>query len=297
MSETTEKSEVIVTEAAPFADLSKKQMIEHLIHAHRISRIYGQRLHEGTKITKDDLISEHKRYTVVPREYEFLDSNENGYRVKNLGTGNVFTLNGIPHVHTVLAATTSDQAIIDAAKSGDAIKVKMSSSEISRLTKLVDNDFANLKSEMQQFAADMREEKRQEVKAQFAEAQKGKLTFITKAEVIQTKAFKALQELRNDADEAGIALEIPLLNYGRNYGTGSASANVKALEAAQKKAEAEVNEMLTRGLMSLEQQRLTAQRKVLMAGISEQAMQVLSTVPSAKELMVVAARDKAAIQS
>ena len=59
----------------------------------------------------------------------------------------------------------------------------------------------------------------------------------------------------------------------------------QALDAAEK----ENKEYTERALLTLEAQRLAAQRKVLVSRVSAQAATILNEIPSAKELMVEAA--------
>ena len=302
---TTDKTEEVPTiepvQCVPFDSmLSKGEMVDHLRNAHGIHSIAGTHVHEKMKMTKDDLVRVHRQHHEAQAELEATGRTER-YRDVQQPDGSwkkepqlrirrfhaMLNPIVIPHEHGVqnTDAARADQEAVDAAKSGKTLP-KMTSSELTRLGKLVDNDFANLRSEMQQFAADTKNSRAEDLRAEFAKTKDKSVEYQAKANKLIDKAEAELKELVAKAKDEDISLIVPSFRetrYGDRY---AVTAENKARDKAMRTLIDEVDTQLNRALMSLEQQRLTAQRRILMAGISETAKQFLDEIPSAQELMV-----------
>jgi len=114
------------------------------------------------------------------------------------------------------------------------------------------------------------------------------------ADLFKDRALAIIQDCRSAIDtlviEArGKGVE---LSVQEHYSGRTTEAKVAGLQAAIKAAEAEVEADRKRALNTLERARLTAQRKVLMSGVSEEALTILDTIPNARTLMVEAAQQR-----
>lgn len=94
-----------------------------------------------------------------------------------------------------------------------------------------------------------------------------------------------LQALHDEATADGIELTKPVqAGMSEEAWKGDAKGRLEAIN----KAKAENENMLERALMTLERQRLTAQRQVLVSGVSQEATVILNDLPKASDLMVTA---------
>lgn len=193
------------------------------------------------------------------------------------------------HEHIFVTATTSedDRKTLDAVTGGSLGRVLVVT-ERKALERLIDNDFAALRNEMNAYAKEILESRLEGVRNDFAAKQKD-------AEKAQKAGAKLVTDLREkllkqveDAKADGITLTFPSIPQPESVGV-----SVAGLVEAEKKVKAENQSDLASGLHTLERQRLASQRLVLLAGISPEGQQLLNTIPSAKNLMIEAAQDRA----
>lgn len=199
----------------------------------------------------------------------------------------------VDHVHVALPVSDEVLAAAASLTSGrdNTPIASLNASERKALKDVVDNDFSMLRSEMRAMGADMKAQRRREVEAEWAERRKAVKDFEAKARRAVDKAVKALRDLQTDATSAGVNLTVPSIH------TDYIKAEAKGYEQAIRDADAEVDRELNRAELTLERQRLTAQRQVLLTGVSgEVAQQVLGSIPDAKTLMVEAAKTTTALQ-
>lgn len=244
---------------APFDLLTQKEMYAHLKTHHVMP------YEVNTKTSKADLEVIHQTMhagTIHPR----------------------YAASRSPHTHT---AVPQGKAEVDLTKGGI-----LNSTQRKALKDLVDNDFLALKAEINQFANDLAHQAREKVRAEWAAKGADK-------EVYRLKANALISNYRNERDrlimEARVAgVEVKMPNIDRY--NSDVEAKVNGLKEAIDAAIAVVEEDRRRALTTLERQRLTAQRTVLMSGVNKDALAILDTIPDAKSLMVEAAKQRTDMQ-
>lgn len=192
-----------------------------------------------------------------------------------------------PHTHTAVAprgdASAEELSAMDLMK-------PLNASQRKALKDLVENDFLALKAEINQFADDMAAQRRTEINKEWAAKGADKTTFYAKGQELMAAYRNGADKLVMEARTAGVEFTMPAI------GTREMEAKVPGLQTALKAAEAEVDVDRRRALNTLERARLTAQRKVLMTGVTEEALAILDTIPNAHALMVEAAAQRAGTQ-
>lgn len=189
-----------------------------------------------------------------------------------------------PHTHTAAVPQkgqkSTELAPMDLTK-------PLGASQRKALKDLVENDFSALRAEINQFADDMARQKREEIQADYAARGADQTDFLARGRKLMNDYRVGCDQLTLEASRAGVELKMPGI-YTRDIET-----KVNGLNTAIKLAEAEVDAERKRALNSLERARLTAQRKVLMSGVNEEALAILDTIPNARDLMVQAAQERA----
>jgi len=281
--------------AFPFdEDLTKADMVDHLRDVHGINHMDGHYLSKNTKVTKNQLIRAHTKMHVVlddpraragyPNEHYtgFFDEEVKHQR---------YTMTPItPHTHEVIVLPENADDMVERAKNNEPVSEKpLSATERRVLTDLVNNDFKALEQEMRQFAADLLKTKLDEIKTTWQERVDAAPAFASQARQIAEKAQREFEELKAEAKREGVEFKA---TYGLAYNFNPIT-EVEGYARAIKEAQDENTKMLQRGLLTLERQRLTAQRRVLISGVTRQAATLLDELPKAKDLMVQAAADEA----
>lgn len=243
---------------APFDLLSQKEQHAHLSRFH--TNLWRASL--TTKTSKADMQRIHDE--------------------AHLGQSQVGTKE--PHTHT---AVPQGKADVDLTKGGI-----LNSTQRKALKDLVDNDFLALKAEINQFANDMAQQAREKVRAEWAKKGANKEAFMGRASDLIRKYRDDADRLILEARTKGVELKIPSVD---RYSSGI-DASVAGLKEAIDAAVAVVEADRKRALTTLERQRLTAQRTVLMSGVNQDALAILDTIPDAKTLMVEAARERTNMQ-
>jgi hypothetical protein len=306
MSDTTTTEAPV--EVEPFEDMSKDDMLRHLTEVHEISdytlqqafyRRGGRTKANLTQFHENqhkalDLLAEfgltieqvQRRTMTISTEREVLA------RMQAEGLRVWPTKPKVAHVHTAIPVSEAVAAVASALTSGkdNTPIASLNASERKALKDVVDNDFSMLKSEMRAMGADMKAQRRREVEAEWAERRASLKTFEAKARKALHRTQKALRDIQTDASAAGVGMVLPHI-------TSEVRAEVKGFEQALRQADEQVERELERALLTLERQRLTAQRQVLLTGVSgEVAQKVLGAIPDAQTLMVEAAKASAAAQ-
>ena len=186
-----------------------------------------------------------------------------------------------PHTHTAVgpASPQLDGEPLDLSK-------PLNASQRKALKDLVENDFLALKAEINQFADDMAAQRRQEIHADYAARGADSTEFLARGRQLMMDYRNGVDKLVIAARTAGVELTMP------DIGTRTMETKVAGLHEALRKAEAEVDADRRRALNTLERARLTAQRKVLMSGVNEEALALLETIPDARTLMITAAAER-----
>lgn len=178
MTETPDGS--VQLEYSPFNDdLTKAEMVEHLVGVHRIMSVRGESLTGSTKVTKDRMIRHH---AIVHDVLEGPDRRDDptalyyyqGQRIagaRREGTNEYHVpVPKVEHTHPPITVPPETMAQAGLARNNEPVSDKpLSTVERKVLKELVDNDFNALKSEMRQFAADAWTQTKREVEAEWAE--------------------------------------------------------------------------------------------------------------------------------
>jgi len=174
---------------------------------------------------------------------------------------------------------TSDQ------KDAAVEKVRpLNATQTRNLTALVKGDFQVMRSELQQFAAEQKHNKTEEIKAQasFKRMEEVKAAAIEVCREYQKK----MQELSYQAQKDGISLSYTGVASER------VSVNDSTINAKIQQAHSEIDLELRIALATLERKEIQAQRKILVASITQDAEDILNSIPTAQQLMVEAAEER-----
>lgn len=308
---------------------TKQEIYDHLSVYHFGSgfRCAGHWVYNvGTKATKADLLKLHDQAHVV------LDDPERTHRYRAEEDGAVITNTWyakgeqegyytstvtpeIDHIHSLVpAAPLVDPKMRDMADkliSGEErITAKpLSAGERKVLTELINNDFATLKSEMSTFAADSLQATQTEIHAEYDKVEKSAARLAKRAtdmlhrhqkeaQALGERHRKEFEDLHELATEASVDLRQSSRTVLDAQGNNRQELFYQALaigraEALQQ-ATAENRSAVQRAQANMEQQRLAAQRSVLLSGVTVEASAILDSIPDAKTLMVNAAAAEAA---
>ena len=240
-----------------------------------------------------------------------------------------FWLGGAPfpkvrHRHTAITLTAQQRDAVAAVRNNERASAGvLSVRDRKTLTELVNNDFNSLKQEMRAFASDSLAQKVAEINADW-DARESKIPdFATQATEMHRKHAQEQTELRvrqqqeirelsqkhedafkavtDKAEEKGVTLqqtqERVLAEDGKTWQQRTVfKATVQGRKDALAGAERENKTFLDRALLTLEKQRLTAQRQVLLSGVPNEAMPIVESIPDARTLMVEAQQEHEAKQ-
>lgn len=306
-------------------DLSKGDMIDHLIDTHGLDNFYvgGNVVHRGgTKATKEDL---RKFHDAMHSEQSDPNAVFRLWGIWKDGTDEAefrFTLGGHPfpavkHTHMAVDVPDNVTEVAKAIRDNKPIVGKpMNAQERKLLTELVNNDFSGLKQQMRELAADTLASNIAEINADWDAKEKkipdfaGQATDRMRKQSDEWAAMKArheeerrkmsekhtdgLKAIIGKAKEQGVTLREEQETYADEFGQKKTRpvyrAEVEGRRDAIKTATEENKQLLDRALMTLEKQRLAAQRKVLVSGVSQEAAEFLDTIPDARTMMVEAAQ-------
>ena len=156
----------------------------------------------------------------------------------------------------------------------------LSAAQRTVLTKLVDNDFNALRKEMEQLAADTLEARIEAIKEDYAQIEATAKAAQRQMQKELAKSRKRIDRIKNETN--GIQWNYNRSDVGRYV---DFTYTVRGLLEQQNEARQENRRLLERALLTLERQRLTAQRRVLISAVSAEARQIVDDVPTAKALM------------
>lgn len=245
---------------APFDLLNQKEQWSHLQRWHRET----WKLSNGSKTSKSDMTEWH------------MNAHLTGTSI------------GKDHTHTAVPPKTGD--VKTEGLGGLNLSQPLNASQRKNLKELVENDFLALRAEINQFADDMARQKRGEIERDYKARGADSTTFMAKARDLAKAYRNGADALVLEARQAGVEIKVPEI-YSRDV-----EVKVSGLSSALREAEAEVDADRRRALNTLERARLTAQRRVLMTGVTEEALAILDTIPNAHTLMVEAAAQRAGTQ-
>lgn len=299
----------LVPTVVPIETLNKKDLYEHLstFHSGHVGTYQGvtskssktdmenlhARLHEIIDHTQAEqalVTTGEGRSTWVPNPVQAEAGNRfaDGYRSK-------------VHEHLVLVtgpASEDEREMLDAIQNGDLGRV-LSVTERKALERLIDNDFASLRNEMNAYAKDVLTERLKAVEEDFTDRRKeaerlrkATVKALAKANVEVTKALETAKTAGVDISGLGNSA----FAFNETHWDGTVKAVVAGQAEAETKVKNENRSDIQAALHTLERQRLASQRLVLLAGISPEGQKLLDTVPDARTLMVEAASERAAKQ-
>jgi hypothetical protein len=199
--------------------------------------------------------------------------------------GKLYVTSYMRHQHVTLEPSEDQQALLDQMREGNPLGKVLSASERKSLEQLVNNDFAGLKAQIKQFASEVLTERQDAVRSEWADKTKQVETWTTKWSRYAERINSDVAKMRGDALAAGVELGIASLAV-------SVTVKVVGLQEALNEVARECQADLERALLTLERQRLSAQRTVLMSGIGPEGLTLLNSIPSAQELMAGAALER-----
>lgn len=273
-------------EAAPFDEgLSKQEMIDHLRNAHGYSQVRGQVLGTAktTKATKADLERNHTHaHTILdlPEGERY----KRDYRSTGQQGHNNWTLTPtVEHTHLVAPLSEAGTSALEAVRSGTALVVggkPLPASERTALRQLVNNDFAALKADLQQLAAQSWENERAQLELDWKERKAATAGYIAQARRALDKTQRKLEAIRAAAAEGGVTV-----TYNRRLSEMHTEASASGFTDAVNGARKQHDTMLQRALLKLERERLRAERRILLSGVTPEAAVILEEIPSAEQML------------
>lgn len=318
-------------EAMPFNDeRSKQEMVDHLIRYHGITEINGYTLSGSTKVTKDRMQSFHDHVHEVLDDPRSVFAYRGNRYEHGGGFGPQFVVEDVqgrsvplpvqPHTHGLVTLSDEQRAALEQVRDNQRVTGTVTSVQDRKvLTNLVDNDFRGLKQDMRAFAADVLAARKREIDAEWDDREQKIPDFATEATELHRESGKEwdemiarqqeekrlLQEQHDDAfkavsdraAEAGVTLEQTTRRVedpDHRGKTQTATVYVAVVKGRKEAHEAAVRDnaaYLERALLTLERQRLAAQRQVLLTGVPDDAMPILDSIPAAEEMMRMAQQD------
>lgn len=272
--------------AAPYTeDLSKQALVDHLRDVHGMNNISGTALPvdaRKARVTKERLVTVHSSMHRT-LDKPTAEVNVQGGRVYDGTTHYGVPLPSIAHVHAEVTVKAEVQEALESIRSGanPLEGSRLSAGERSALIRLIDNDYGALKTDLQGLAAQALANDLAQLELDWRERRAKISTWQAAVQVVRDDVRRRMEEIKQDADRDGILME-----WNR---TGSEILQVVMTAAGYEKAVRETKEtnkkMLDSALLKLERERLRAQRRVLLTGITPEAQKILETIPSAEKML------------
>jgi hypothetical protein len=285
-----------MSETVPIAPVAAiEEMTKPELYAHLNQHHYHTYL--TSKSQKNKMIEAHDRQHEnldFTREVDGVDTGRLGLGDQSQGV----TPNRV-HEHFAPAALSADSAsVLQDVRDGKTVDRMLSVAERRALEKLIDNDFAGLRTQMIEFAAATLAEKLQDAQREWADRVAAVDQYTNALQKILVDGADRLTEVIESAALNGVTLSAGH-SYASHMRTTKVTAKVNGLTEAEAALRLENSTDLKRALLTLERQRLSAQRTVLLAGVSKEGQALLDTIPTAQQLMVQAAGERAqtALQS
>lgn len=228
----------------------------------------------------------------------------------------------VPHTHALVAPDAKvnldnlSPEMIQDIRDGKKVAVTLNPTERKVLGQLVENDFKALEQQMRSFATDQTAARLQDIDEDWdsklarlpdyakeaTKLRKRTDDALRKADEAYKEKRRKIQEERDEqhaeiarqATEDGVVLEMKTTQEtdenNKTVNVTVFTAQVKGRAEEKEAAKKEIDQQLRRGLMTLNQQRLAAQRQVLLTGVPSAAMAIIETIPSAQALMIEAAK-------
>lgn len=150
------------------------------------------------------------------------------------------------------------------------------------LKDLVENDYSMLRREIEEYAAAASAAALKEIEAEFVEKTVEAAKILKEAQA-QCQAWQhQIDQMVSDAAAQGIKLELTTQRY---HGVPE-KVTVPGLQEAKSAKQTEIHVEKNRALQKAEKGRLAAQRQVLLSGITQEGLDLLKTIPSAKDMFV-----------
>lgn len=305
--------------APPFNDdMSKDEMVQHLLEFHQQPGGRGITIHNhgvssnGTKATKDEMIrwhnNQHERG--ITSAFNVTQKYNGSYYEP------VLTISGTLHNHAAIRLNEEQGKVLAAVRDNQKVSgTTLGARDQKVLKELVDNDFGSLKAEMRAFAADSLSAKIADINEEWDAKEKSIPDYATQAttqhrthsDKVQALRARHQQEMRlleeagkdafdkiaAKAKEEGVDLKEDSEKFfdnaiQQNRQRTVFKAEVEGRKEAIAEATKENTKMVDRALLTVEKQRLTAQRQVLLSSVPDAALPIVESIPDAKTLMVEA---------
>jgi hypothetical protein len=286
-------------EAAPFTeDLTKQELVDHLLQVHQAGQINGQRVQRDAtkvKVTKGELVHWHEhahRILDAPddQRYQHGQAHVGNHAVGRQG---VTRLPSVEHVHSDAATAPEVRAMLDRAVNNEPLVPegqRLNASERSALTRLVDNDYAALRADLQSLAAATLGNDLKQLELDWEDRRQKSARWLQQLSQASDKFMKKREDLRALAAADGI--EITFAHTSRDH--LRAEARTAGYDKAVADARQRNKRLLDTALLKLERERLRAQRRILLSAVSGAAAEILETIPSAEQMLTEAmAREQA----
>lgn len=168
---------------------------------------------------------------------------------------------------------------------------RLNNAERRTLEKLVDYDFASLRGEIDQIAADTLQARLEGLDDEFKDQQIKANRYAAKYRQMAEKHNAAVRELIEQAKDEGISVVGNNLIVSTDASVGIVDRNERV-----NKLQEENRRDKERAQRTLERKRLETQRTVLLTGLGASAESVLAAIPTAQQLMVAAAQERAELK-
>lgn len=266
---------------------SKQEMVDHLMQVHGIGAAGGHYLTTNakrTRATKEEMEKIHDAaHRILDHPADELLIQDDYVHVPGMRSRTPRP--SVPHVHDEPAVAPEVSSMLEAVRSGGgsilpAGKV-MPPAQRTVLTKLVNNDFAALRADLQSLAAASLENDLKQLELEWEDRRAKAATWKGEVTKLGRKTVKKLERIKEAALEDGIEINIPsrVTDYIR------ADARTAGYDKALADAKNRNKRALDVALLKLERERLRLERRILLAGVEPEAAEVLEAVPSAQEMM------------
>lgn len=173
----------------------------------------------------------------------------------------------------------------------ETVSRPLSATAARSLSKLIDNDFALLGQEIQTQAEAYVAAEKKKASDSFDRKTESVQAFEARYTKLANTFLNAANALEQEARMAGLEMELPY--EVRNGRHGKVKVCNPGLDRAISAAESAARLKTRQAGLLLERNRLSVQRKVLLASVTSDAEALLTEIPSARELMESAFADPA----
>jgi hypothetical protein len=273
--------------AAPFSEANtKQQLVSHLIEVHGLHSAAGKSLYVNAKrvgATKAELVRVHDRlHLILDSPNRGWDEHYQTYRRPDMRS--TAPRPTVDHVHEEVAVGGQVASALEALRTNGGPLVeggRLSASERSALTRLVDNDYAALAADLRSLAAQAQENDLAQLKLDWADRREQAQTWVGKVNALREQITKEIETMKKEAVAAGIELRFPYASRDHLTVEAATAGYDKAVSEAKNRN----RRLLDAALLKLERERLRAQRRILLSAVTPQAAEILETIPSAQQML------------